>query len=116
MNSPYSEAGNKQTHGCLLSGSRHPIMDSIGVPVNRSLYFNLCEDRLSVLCTRVEMRGKLNILGFHLHSEDFYVGFLNLQVKPTRSRFFDLTSFLFFLQICNMVPRVRLLLISIEYK
>lgn len=53
-------------------------MDNVGIPVNRSLYFNLCEDRLSVLCTRVEMRGKLNILDFHLHSEDFYVGFLNL--------------------------------------
>lgn len=48
------------------------------MPVNRSLYFNLCEERLSILCTRVELRGKLNILDFHLHSEDFYVGFLNL--------------------------------------
>ncbi|KKA07103.1 hypothetical protein VP02_15015 [Pseudomonas ogarae] len=46
--------------------------------MNRSLYFNLCEERLSILCTRVELRGKLNILDFHLHSEDFYVGFLNL--------------------------------------
>lgn len=48
------------------------------MPVNRSIYFNLCEERLSILCTRVELRGKLNILDFHLHSEDFYVGFLNL--------------------------------------
>ncbi|WP_202988170.1 ABC-three component system protein [Pseudomonas typographi] len=46
--------------------------------MNRSVYFNLCEERLSVLCTRVELRGKLNILDFHLHSEDFYLGFLNL--------------------------------------
>ncbi|MBD8757054.1 ABC-three component system protein [Pseudomonas coleopterorum] len=46
--------------------------------MNRSIYFNLCEERLSILCTRVELRGKLNILDFHLHSEDFYVSFLNL--------------------------------------
>lgn len=46
--------------------------------MNRSIYFNLCEERLSVLCTRIELRGKLNILDFHLHSEDFYLHFFNL--------------------------------------
>lgn len=46
--------------------------------MNRSLYWNLCESRLSVLCTRVEVRGKLNILDFHLHAEDFYLNFLNV--------------------------------------
>lgn len=30
------------------------------------------------MCTRVELRGKLNILDFHLHAEDFYLNFLNL--------------------------------------
>lgn len=46
--------------------------------MNRSLYWDLCEERLSYLCTRVELRGKLNILNFHLHAEDFYVNFLNV--------------------------------------
>lgn len=46
--------------------------------MNRSTYWTLCEDRLSTLCTRIELRGALNILDFHLHSEDFYLHFLNL--------------------------------------
>lgn len=46
--------------------------------MNRSSYWNLCEQRLSTLCTRIELRGKLNILDFHLHAEDFYQNFLNL--------------------------------------
>lgn len=46
--------------------------------MNRSLYWNLCELKLSTLCTRVELRGKLNILDFHLHAEDFYLNFLNV--------------------------------------
>lgn len=46
--------------------------------MNRSSYWNLCEQRLSTLCTRVELRGKLNILDFHLHAEDFYLNFLNI--------------------------------------
>lgn len=46
--------------------------------MNRSIYWNLCELRLSTLCTRVELRGKLNILDFHLHAEDFYLNFLNV--------------------------------------
>lgn len=46
--------------------------------MNRSTYFNLCEEKLSILCTRVELRGKLNILDLHIHCEDFYVHFFNL--------------------------------------
>lgn len=46
--------------------------------MKRSTYWNLCELRLSTLCTRVELRGKLNILDFHLHAEDFYLNFLNV--------------------------------------
>ena len=45
--------------------------------MNRSAIFDACESKLSVLCTRVELRGKLNILNLHLHSEDFYAGLLN---------------------------------------
>lgn len=32
---------------------------------------------MSVLAYRIEIRGKLNILDIHLHSEDFYLHFLN---------------------------------------
>jgi len=46
--------------------------------MNRSTYWNLCEQRLATLCTRVELRGKLNILDFHLHAEDFYLHLLNI--------------------------------------
>jgi hypothetical protein len=45
---------------------------------NRSSYWNLCEEKLSTLCTRVELRGKLNILDFNLHAEDFYLHFFNV--------------------------------------
>jgi len=45
--------------------------------MQRSFYWDLCEQKLSILCTRIEMRGKLNILNFHLHSENFYLHFLN---------------------------------------
>lgn len=46
--------------------------------MNRTTYFNSCEEKLSTLCTRIELRGKLNILDMHLHSEDFYLNLLNL--------------------------------------
>lgn len=46
--------------------------------MNRSWYFDYIEEKLSVLSTRVELRGKLNILDFHIHSENFYLHFFNL--------------------------------------
>jgi len=55
------------------------------VPVNKSAMFDACESKLSWLCTRVKLRGKLNILNYHIHCEDFYAGLLNriysLQLK-----------------------------------
>lgn len=45
--------------------------------MNRSNMFDSCEIYLSTLCTRVGLRGKLNILNLHLHCEDFYAGLLN---------------------------------------
>ena len=45
--------------------------------MNRSLYFNYIEEKLIQLATRINLRGKLNILDFHLHSEHFYAYFLN---------------------------------------
>ncbi len=46
--------------------------------MNRSNYFNYIEEKLSILATRVELRGNLNILDLHLHSENFYADFFNL--------------------------------------
>lgn len=45
--------------------------------MNRSNIFDACEEHLSVLATRIALRGKLNILNLHLHCEDFYAGLLN---------------------------------------
>lgn len=45
--------------------------------MNRSTYFDLCSRRLSLLCFEVEVRGKLNVLNYHLHCEDFYIGLFN---------------------------------------
>lgn len=46
--------------------------------MNRSWNFDYIEEKLSILATRVELRGKLNILNFHIHSENFYLHLLNL--------------------------------------
>jgi hypothetical protein len=45
--------------------------------MNRSLYFNIIEEKLSTLAVRIETRGKLNILDLHLLSENFYQHFFN---------------------------------------
>jgi hypothetical protein len=46
--------------------------------MNRSDYFDFIESKLSHLAYRIEVRGRLNILNLHLHSENFYQHFLNL--------------------------------------
>lgn len=46
--------------------------------MNRQKYFNFIEEKLTTLSTRIDMRGGLNILDLHLHSENFYSHFLNL--------------------------------------
>ena len=46
--------------------------------MNRSNYFNYIEEKLSILATRIDIRGKLNILDLHMHSENFYQDFFNL--------------------------------------
>ncbi len=45
--------------------------------MNRPDYYNVIEERLSILAYRISLRGKLNILDFHGHSENFYQHFLN---------------------------------------
>jgi len=46
--------------------------------MNRKIYFDYIEEKLSTLETRITNRGKLNILDIHLHSENFYLYFFNL--------------------------------------
>lgn len=45
--------------------------------MNSPNYFNVIEERLNLLARRIIIRGKLNILDFHGHSENFYQRFLN---------------------------------------
>lgn len=40
-------------------------------------YFNYIEEKLHNLASRIETRGKLNLLDSHLHLEDFYCHFFN---------------------------------------
>lgn len=45
--------------------------------MNRPNYFNVIEERLNLLALRIISRGKLNILDFHGHSENFFQYLLN---------------------------------------
>lgn len=45
--------------------------------MNRPDYFNVIEERLNLLALRITARGRLNILDFHGHAENFYQYFLN---------------------------------------
>ncbi|MBB5623205.1 hypothetical protein HDE69_004288 [Pedobacter cryoconitis] len=45
--------------------------------MNRSVYYNYIDEKLNLLSLRTERRGKINILDFHLHSENFYLHFFN---------------------------------------
>jgi hypothetical protein len=45
--------------------------------MNRPDYFNVIEERLNLLALRIVSRGRLNILDFHGHAENFYQYFLN---------------------------------------
>jgi len=46
--------------------------------MNRQKYFDFIESKLSLLVSRIELRGGLNLLDLHLHSENFYLHFFNL--------------------------------------
>jgi len=46
--------------------------------MNRRVYFDFIESKLSYLAYRLDARGRLNILDMNLHSENFYKDFLNL--------------------------------------
>lgn len=45
--------------------------------MKRPVYFNTIEERLNLLALRITSRGRLNILDFHGHAENFYQFFLN---------------------------------------
>lgn len=45
--------------------------------MNRHNYFNAIEERLNFLALRIISRGRLNILDYHGHSENFFQFFLN---------------------------------------
>ena len=45
--------------------------------MNSATYFDYIEEKLNVLATRINSRGKLNLLNLHAHSEDFYLHFFN---------------------------------------
>lgn len=46
--------------------------------MNRLKYFNYIEEKLNILSTRINSRGKLNILELNTHSENFYLYFFNM--------------------------------------
>ncbi|MDY0016454.1 MAG: SMEK domain-containing protein [Candidatus Delongbacteria bacterium] len=45
--------------------------------MKRSIYFNSIEEKLDILATRINARGRLNVLDYHNHSETFFQYFLN---------------------------------------
>ncbi len=45
--------------------------------MNRTQYFNYIEEKVNTLAYRISLKGKLNILDLHNHSENFYLEFIN---------------------------------------
>jgi len=45
--------------------------------MNRTRYFNYILDKLGILSYKINVKGKLNILDLHNHSENFYAHFLS---------------------------------------
>lgn len=45
--------------------------------MNRAIYYNHIEERLLTLCSIIKQRGKINILDYNLHSENFYRDLFN---------------------------------------
>ena len=46
--------------------------------MNRTMYYNYIDEKLHALAFRIDTNGKLNMLHLHMHSESFYLYFLNL--------------------------------------
>ncbi len=45
--------------------------------MNRSRYFDYIQEKLTALGVGIGVRGQLNILSYHVHSENFYRDFFN---------------------------------------
>ena len=41
-------------------------------------FFNTIEEKLNFLSFRIEQRGKINLLDFNIHSENFFADLINL--------------------------------------
>jgi SMEK domain/C-terminal domain 10 of the ABC-three component (ABC-3C) systems len=46
--------------------------------MNRTAYYNYIEEKIHTLAHRIITSGKLNMLGLHMHSENFYLHLFNL--------------------------------------
>ena len=46
--------------------------------MNRTIYFNYIEEKLTVLSLRIGNRGKINLLELNIHSETFFADLLNV--------------------------------------
>lgn len=53
------------------------IVKASSADMKRATYYDLCTQKLSALCVRLEILGKQNVLHLHNHSENFYMHFLN---------------------------------------
>jgi hypothetical protein len=51
------------------------------MPFHRASNFDYIEEKLNLLAERINARGRLNLLNLHIHTEDFYVHFLNILYK-----------------------------------
>jgi hypothetical protein len=49
--------------------------------MNRATYYNYIEERLISFSRQIELRGRINILDYHLYSENFYRDLLNKLYK-----------------------------------
>jgi hypothetical protein len=46
--------------------------------MNRSYYFNYIEEKITILASRIENRGKINLLDLNIYSETFFADLLNI--------------------------------------
>lgn len=46
--------------------------------MNRKIYFDYIEEKLNLLASRIEVRGKLNLLELNIHSENFFARLCNI--------------------------------------
>jgi hypothetical protein len=46
--------------------------------MNRTKYYDYIEEKLHILAARIDTGGKLNMLGLHMHSENFYMHLFNV--------------------------------------